>query len=234
MDISSDLIKQFVKLTKDTSDNKKESIKYGTIVISENSKYVKLDGSDNLTPIDSTTEVWNGERVVVSIENHSALVTGNLSSPAARDYDVKHINEMIGSLEDTVSDLKETKANSDDLNSVKEDVDRNKRSTSYIEQMVYDLQNSSVSQDYVKEIVSSKADKSYVDLNIKDLKDLLNNNYIVTNIQEDETNIIFTFIKGSEEIEVTIKKNNIINISKEEYSRLPSIDTSAVYFLRND
>ena len=91
MGLSNDLISQFIKVTNDNTKKKNESIAYGTIKDYNNSKYVKLDGSDLLTPIASTVDAKDGERVTVMIKNHTAIVTGNMSSPAARTDDVKDI-----------------------------------------------------------------------------------------------------------------------------------------------
>jgi len=86
MNISSDLISQLVKVTNDTPETKKDSTVYGTIKEYEGSTYVQIDGSDQLTPVSTltTTKLSPGERVIVTIKNHSAVVTGNLTSPSAR------------------------------------------------------------------------------------------------------------------------------------------------------
>jgi hypothetical protein len=56
---------------------------------------VKLDGSDLLTPLTNASAVVNeDERVSVLIKNHSATVTGNISSPAARTGDVEDIKKF--------------------------------------------------------------------------------------------------------------------------------------------
>ena len=89
MGISNDLISEFVKITKDDTPDKKESIVYGTAVKSDGSVYVRFDGSELLTPVVSTTNVADGERVTVMIKNHTAVVTGNISSPSARTGDVE-------------------------------------------------------------------------------------------------------------------------------------------------
>ena len=78
MGLSSDLISQFVKATNDKEEVKKESILYGTTVEHEGTTYVKIDGSDLLTPIATTADTLPGERVTVMIKNHAATVTGNL------------------------------------------------------------------------------------------------------------------------------------------------------------
>ena len=88
MGLSSEVIRQFAKLTK-TEETKRESTSYGTIVVRDGVKYVQLDGSNVLTPTSTTVDMVNGERVTVMIKNHTAIVTGNISSPAARTDDVK-------------------------------------------------------------------------------------------------------------------------------------------------
>ena len=84
MALSSDLVSQFVKVTNDKTEIKTETTVNGTIVEYEGKKYVRIDGSDLLTPYETTTDVENGERVKVMIKNHTATVTGNVSSPSAR------------------------------------------------------------------------------------------------------------------------------------------------------
>ena len=91
VNIPNDLIAQFAKVTR----NKKEKIErtvYGTYVEKDGKHYVRLDGSNELTPAKTTVDMFDGERVIVMIKNHAAIVTGNISSPAARTADVAAIN----------------------------------------------------------------------------------------------------------------------------------------------
>lgn len=99
MALSSDLISQFVKITNDKSKKKTESIVYGTTVEYNGSMYVRLDGSDLLTPISTTTDMKAGERVTVMIKNHAAVVTGNISSPSARTDDVSDVKNKVDELD---------------------------------------------------------------------------------------------------------------------------------------
>lgn len=87
MALSSDLISQFVRVTK-SEKQKKESTVYGTVTRQGGSTYVKLDGSELLTPVSTTIDAAEGDRVVVLIKNHNAIVTGSISSPAGRSSDV--------------------------------------------------------------------------------------------------------------------------------------------------
>lgn len=84
MNLSNDLISQFVKVTNDSDDTPKDKIVvYGAVVDDgDGQKYVKLDSSEELTPIDTTVEVNPGDRVTVTVQDHRATVTGNLSDPA--------------------------------------------------------------------------------------------------------------------------------------------------------
>lgn len=110
MALSSELISQFVKATKDDgSKNNNESTVYGTVKEYNGKKYVQLDGSDLLTPISSTTDTKADERVTVMIKNHTATVTGNISSPAARTDDVQEIGSKISEFEVIIADKVDTK-----------------------------------------------------------------------------------------------------------------------------
>ena len=104
MSLSSDLISQFVKATKDEDKTKKETNMYGTVKIHGNKPYVILDGSNLETPIVTTTDVEDGERVTVMIKDHTAIVTGNISSPSARTDTVKAISNQVGEFETVVAD----------------------------------------------------------------------------------------------------------------------------------
>ena len=82
MGLSNDLISEFVKVTNDSSKSNVENSVFGKVVEYNNTAYVKLDGSELLTPISTTTDVHAGERVMVTIKNHTAIITGNISSPS--------------------------------------------------------------------------------------------------------------------------------------------------------
>lgn len=104
MALSSDLISQFVQITQEKKQSKETTV-YGTIVEYDGGKYVKLDGSDLLTPISTTADALAGERVTVMIKDHSALVTGNISSPSARTDTVKEIDNNVKELGTKISEF---------------------------------------------------------------------------------------------------------------------------------
>lgn len=111
MGLSNDLLSQFAKLTKNGNNTKKEDTVYGTVVTHNDTKYVKLDGSEVLTPITSTTEVEDNNRVMVLVKNHTAVVTGNISSPSASTDSVKQVSDRVAEFHTIIAD----KADIDEL-----------------------------------------------------------------------------------------------------------------------
>ena len=96
MALSTDLISQFVKNTKDETTTKPETTTYGTVRVTEEGEpEVQLDGSATYIPIKTTVEVKDGDRVVVMIKNHTATITGNLTSPAAKVETVTIVEEQV-------------------------------------------------------------------------------------------------------------------------------------------
>ena len=109
MDLSNELISQFAKVVNGDKADKKETTLRGTTVVVGEETYVKLDGSDILTPVTTTTDVKNEERVTVMIKDHTATITGNTSSPAARTDDVTEIGNQVSEFEIIVADKVSTK-----------------------------------------------------------------------------------------------------------------------------
>lgn len=106
--LSSDLISQFVRITNDTKKTPTESTVYGTAVEYENKMYVRLDGSELLTPVTTTADMVAGERVTVLIKNHSATVMGNVSSPSARTDTVNGIASSVTTLNSVMANKVDT------------------------------------------------------------------------------------------------------------------------------
>lgn len=104
MALTNDLISQFVKITKDDTKKKTESTVYGTVVKNGEIVCVKLDGSEILTPVSTTTNVEDGERVTVMIKDHSAIITGNISSPSARTEEVENVSKKVYEFDEVVTD----------------------------------------------------------------------------------------------------------------------------------
>lgn len=107
MTLSQDLINQFVKLT-DKEEKPKEVTVNGTYKMINGEEYVQIDGSEIWTPVTSTVEAETGERVKVMIKNHTATVTGNISSPSARSKSVKDLKDEVDEQGNTIKQLDNT------------------------------------------------------------------------------------------------------------------------------
>ena len=85
MNLSNNLVSQFVKITNDREKHtqQQQSKLFGTTVIYDDKQYVQIDGSDLLTPADSTVHIKDGERVTVTINNHTAIIDGNVTDISA-------------------------------------------------------------------------------------------------------------------------------------------------------
>lgn len=115
MGLSDQLISQFVRITNDTNKSKQETTVYGTIAEENGTKYVKIDGSEILTPISSTTTAEPGDRVTVMIKNHTATVTGNLTNPSVSSSTVTDYGNKITEFEIAIggkADVEELNAQS--------------------------------------------------------------------------------------------------------------------------
>lgn len=119
MGLSNNLISQFVKATNDVKKEKKEKTVYGEVKIQNGIRYVQLDGAERLTPITTTSNVKDGDRVIVLIKNHSATVIGNTSSPSTTVSDVEGIDNKITEFETVIAG----KVDTDELNAQSSRID---------------------------------------------------------------------------------------------------------------
>lgn len=95
----------FAKIIKEDATATKDSTVYGTAVEFNGKMYVKLDGSERMTPIETTTSIKEGDRVTVLIKAHSATVTGNVTDPSTSKSDKKDTDDKIKDLSSKVSEF---------------------------------------------------------------------------------------------------------------------------------
>lgn len=95
MSLDKKVIKDFVAAVNKKEETKTPTILTGTVHREGGTVSVKIDGSESLTPVSTVINVEDGERVTVIIENHKAMITGNLSSPAARGNEVEDLKEVV-------------------------------------------------------------------------------------------------------------------------------------------
>ena len=121
MGLSNDLISQFVKITKDTAKKESSSYLYGTAKVdSDGSKWVQLDGSELFTPAITTINVADGDRVAVSIVNHTATITGNLTHPSVN---TENLDQTKIELEEKMDKLEIGEIVVGDLTAIKADIE---------------------------------------------------------------------------------------------------------------
>ena len=121
MALSHDIVTQFAKLVTPDKKTSAGTTTYGKVEVDSNgNKYVRIDGSDQLTPLDqqpsadlaSSVMINDGDRVSVLIKNHTATVTGNLSTDgrAARTGDVEAaISKQISNIDTLIAESVQAK-----------------------------------------------------------------------------------------------------------------------------
>ena len=108
MALSPDLISQFAKLTNNETKKNNETVVRGTFKTIDGEDYVQIDGSEIWTPVTSTVEAETGERVTVLIKDHTATVTGNITSPTARTKTVDNLKDTVDEYGNTIKQLDNT------------------------------------------------------------------------------------------------------------------------------
>lgn len=116
MDLSNNLISKFIEVMSPRETKNTGSVMYGTVEKRNDEVMVKLDGSELLTPVSTTADVINKERVMVMIQNHTATIVGNASSPSARSDDVDELKKIVADKVSTI-DLEAERARIDSLES---------------------------------------------------------------------------------------------------------------------
>ena len=185
MGISHDIISEFVKITNDKKEKPKEETVYATIVQASDGKYVKIDGSDLVTPTETTTDIEEGERVTVLIKDHSAIITGNVTSPSASVNRVNGIvdvvSEKLGVFETIVAD----KIDVNELNAYKATIE-----------------NLIVGKAEIEDLKATKAEIEFLDADVAHIKTLVNgnltsDNILSFNITADKVTMADAFIKDA-------------------------------------
>lgn len=95
MSLDNSVILQFAKMTNDDEESNIESTVYGHVVESNEEYMVMIDGAEGATPISTTATVKAGERVIVKIKNHEAIVTGNQSNPSIGAFELDELGNVI-------------------------------------------------------------------------------------------------------------------------------------------
>lgn len=103
MALDSFIVSDFVKATTEKK-KKNETTVFGTVnsyTDSDGRKYVKIDGAEELTPVMTTAELKEGDRVAILIKDHSAVIMGNITSQSASTDTVEKVNQTANTAKDT-------------------------------------------------------------------------------------------------------------------------------------
>ena len=221
MSLSHDIISEFVKVTNNNKEKPKEGIVYATIVQGSDGKYVKIDGSDLLTPADTTTDIEDGERVTVMIKDHKATVTGNVTSPSASgnrvDKVVDTVTEQIGVFETVVADkvstneLEAYKATIEYLVAGKATIEDLEATNAVIENLK--VKDAEIENAVVENLEATKADIQILNADFAQIKTLVSgnltsDNILSFNITADKVTMEDAFIKDAMIANVNAAKIN--------------------------
>lgn len=118
MALSSNLVSQFAKAITNTETKEAETTVQGKYYKNNNINYVRLNGSNILTPVEMTVGAKDGDDVLVEIKDHRAIVTNNITSPATSSADISGLSERIDTnaagilnLRNTVGDFSDSSFN---------------------------------------------------------------------------------------------------------------------------
>lgn len=98
MSVSNSLLNEFINSVMTQKNEKRSNISYGVLAELDGKKFVKLDGSNQLTPITEALGAENGDRVSVEIINHRAIVTGNFTEPPSSRYATSYLKTVNGGM----------------------------------------------------------------------------------------------------------------------------------------
>ena len=95
MDLSRNIIKRYVQVASPEKITSNSETVYGTVVNEGEKLFVKIDGSNILTPVSSTIDIKANDRVLVLVKNHEATVIGSPSSPTARLEELNNLGTEV-------------------------------------------------------------------------------------------------------------------------------------------
>lgn len=191
MKLSKKLVNEFVKVTNTTEKPRSETTVYGTIVKNGDSIYAQLDGSDILTPVSTTTDTLDGDRVTVMIKNHTATVTGNISSPSARTQEVKDLGGEVATVtEDNLTIAGKLTAAQADIENLK----TNKLSANEAEITYAKITNLEATNADLENLEATHASFETATANKFEAVDAKINNLVVGDLQAVYANIDFSNI----------------------------------------
>ena len=112
-ELSRHLMKEFATLTAGDKKPEVSNTVRGTVVVDGENKYVAIDGSSVNTPISEIIDARQGDRVLVTIENHVATVVGNISKPPSAYKEQEAITRITDTSRELSSQITEVRTNTE-------------------------------------------------------------------------------------------------------------------------
>ena len=247
MAVPNELIAKFAKLSKE-SKIQRETTVFGTTVEYGGKLYVKMDGSDLLTPVATTSEISAGERVTVMVKDHTATVTGNISNPSASkgttdaiEDEITTINATIGNFELVIADkvntgeLQAEVAKINELMALKANiVDLNATNATIkdLNVQVANIDKALITKADIVDLDAANAEINTLKANYADIETLVGGNLTMDNIQSlvltsSKVTVDNAFIKdamidrvSADKINAGTINTNNVNIQSEDGSML--------------
>lgn len=247
MAVPNELIAKFAKLSKE-SKIQRETTVFGTTVEYGGKLYVKMDGSDLLTPVATTSEISAGERVTVMVKDHTATVTGNISNPSASkgttdaiEDEITTINATIGNFELVIADKVNTNelqaevAKINELMALKANiVDLNVTNATIkdLNVQVANIDKALITKADIVDLDAANAEINTLKTNYADIQTLVGGNLTMDNIQSlvltsSKVTVDNAFIKdamidrvSADKINAGTINTNNVNIQSEDGSML--------------
>lgn len=113
VELSRHLMKEFATLTAGDKKPEVSNTVRGTVVVDGENKYVAIDGSSVNTPISEIIDARQGDRVLVTIENHVATVVGNISKPPSAYKEQEAISRITDTSRELSSQITEVRTNTE-------------------------------------------------------------------------------------------------------------------------
>ena len=95
MALSSDIVKSFAKMAAAVPESNEPSFIFGTAKKVGGEYFVRFDGSELYTPVMSTIDISDDDRVMVMIQNHTGTITSNVTSPAVSNKSFSDYKETV-------------------------------------------------------------------------------------------------------------------------------------------
>ena len=247
MAVPNELIAKFAKLSKE-SKIQRETTVFGTTVEYGGKLYVKMDGSDLLTPVATTSEISAGERVTVMVKDHTATVTGNISNPSASkgttdaiEGEITTITAKIGNFELVIADKVSTKELQAEVAKINElmalkanivDLNATNATIKDLNVQVANIDKALITKADIVDLDAANAEINTLKANYADIETLVGGNLTMDNIQSlvltsSKVTVDNAFIKdamidrvSADKINAGTINTNNVNIQSEDGSML--------------